>query len=177
MVRMSPAEADAYRRPCIDALGTQDAAEVAAREVDEWRLLLATAGADAAVRPAEQEWSVLDLLGHMADSELVNSGRYRWVLAENEPPLVGYDQKAWASRLDHRADDPEMLLVVFEALRRANVALWRRTPLADRDRCGIHAERGVESFELLFRVQAGHGLLHRAQGARALEVVRGRTGR
>jgi hypothetical protein len=51
------------------------------------------------------------------------------------------------------------------------------TPLVDRDRYGIRAERGAESFELLFRVQAGHGLLHRAQGARALEVVRSRAGR
>jgi hypothetical protein len=114
---------------------------------------------------------VLECLGHLTDSELVTSARCRWVLSEDEPPLVGYDQNAWAARL-HHADDPATLLEYFGALRRANVALWRWTPVAERGRIGIHAERGPESYELLFRLQAGHGRLHRAQAQHALAQVR-----
>lgn len=172
MARLSAAQAEAYRRPVLEALGDDDPLDVQATEVAAWRDLIDRADGDLRLRPAAGEWSVLECLGHMADSELVTSARYRWVLAEDEPPLQGWDQEAWAARLDHLRDDPATLLDMFAALRRANVALWERTPDKDRSRAGIHAERGPETFELLFRLQAGHGRVHRAQAERALAEVR-----
>jgi len=172
MNRMSPEQADAYRRPALDALGEDDPVVVQDTEPELWRRLVDQAGAHLRTRPEPGEWSVLECLGHMCDSELITSARYRWILSEGEPPLVGFDQDAWAARLDHAEDDPTTLLDYFGVLRRANVVLWRRTSVAARGRIGIHAERGPESFELLFRLQAGHGRLHRAQALRALAQVR-----
>ena len=171
MTRMSPEEVDAYRRTALDALGEDDPVVVQETELELWHRLVEQAVAHLRTRPEAGEWSMLECLGHMADSELVTSARYRWVLSEDEPPLVGFDQDAWAARL-HHADDPATLLEYFGALRRANVALWRRTPVAERGRIGIHAERGPESYELLFRLQAGHGRLHRAQAERAFAEAR-----
>jgi hypothetical protein len=37
----------------------------------------------------------------------------------------------------------------------------------------MHAERGPESFELLFRMLAGHDRFHMAQARRALDAVAG----
>ena len=172
MTRMSVKEVEAYRKSVLDALGQDDPLDVQEAEVAAWRELIDRADGDLRARPAEGEWSVLECLGHMADSELVTSARYRWVLAENEPPLQGWDQVAWAARFGHVHDDPATLLDLFTALRHANVALWQRTPITDRARFGIHAERGPESFELLFRLQAGHGRVHRDQAERALADVR-----
>ena len=172
MARMTEAEVETYRRPVLEMLGGDDPLDVQASEVAAWRELIDRASGDIRTRPAAGEWSVLECLGHMADSELVTSARYRWVLAENEPPLQSWDQEAWAARFDHTHDDPATLLDLFAALRHANVALWQRTPPADRARSGIHAERGPESFDLLFRLQAGHGRVHRAQAERALAEVR-----
>jgi hypothetical protein len=172
MTRMTPEEAEAYRRPVLDALGEDDPLVVQETELEHWRRLIEQAGAHLRTRPAEGEWSVLECLGHMADSELVTSARYRWVLSEAEPTLLGFDQNAWSARLNPSAADPAVLLDYFGVLRRANVALWRLTPAADRSRVGLHAERGPESYELLFRLQAGHGRVHRAQAERALAMVR-----
>jgi hypothetical protein len=169
---MTTEEADAYRRPMLDALGHDDPAAAQETEPELWRRLIDQAGAHLRARPEPDEWSVLECLGHMTDSELVNSARYRWILAEPEPELVGYDQAAWVARLDHSTDDPASLLDLFGALRRANVALWHRTTAAARTRVGMQAERGPESFELLFRMQAGHGRVHRAQAERALAMAR-----
>jgi hypothetical protein len=174
MTGMSPEEANAYRKPVLDALGADDPFEVQEAEFEAWRQLIETAGEDLRERPADEEWSVVELLGHMTDSELVTSGRYRWVLAEDEPALLGYDQDAWTARFNHISDDPEMLLTLFGALRLANLDMWERTPAEDRARRGIHTERGPESFELLFRQQAGHGRVHLAQAERALATVRSR---
>jgi hypothetical protein len=49
--------------------------------------------------------------------------------------------------------------------------LWARSSEEDRARVGIHAERGPESFELLFRMIAGHDRFHLAQAERALDAV------
>jgi hypothetical protein len=169
---MSDAAAEAYRRPILEALGADDPLDVQAAEVAAWRELIDRAGGDLRTRPEQGEWSVLECLGHMADSELVTSARYRWVLAEDTPDLQGWDQEAWARRLNHVHDDAATQLDVFAALRHANVALWERTPIAERSRFGLHAERGPESFDLLFRLQAGHGRVHRAQAERALAAAR-----
>ena len=61
--------------------------------------------------------------------------------------------------------------MLFEPLREANVALWTRSEEEDRARVGIHAERGPESFDLLFRMLAGHDRFHMAQARRALDAV------
>ena len=172
MTLMTPEEAEAYRRPILEALGQDDPVAVQESEPTLWGRMIEQAGAHLRTRPDDGGWSVIECLGHMTDSELVTSARYRWVLAETEPALAGYDQTAWVARLNCEAEDPSALLDYFSALRRANVVLWRRTSVAERGRFGLHAERGPESFELLFRLQAGHGRVHLAQAEHALAIVR-----
>jgi hypothetical protein len=99
------------------------------------------------------------------------SSRYRFVLAQDEPSLIGYDQDLWVERI-HHDDDLEHMLDLFDALRLANVTLWARTPKDQRQRIGIHQERGPESYALAFRMLAGHDRLHVAQAERALSAVR-----
>jgi hypothetical protein len=119
MALMSPEEADAYRKPVLDALGADDPFEVQEAEFEAWQRMVEAAGEDLRGRPAHEEWSVVELLGHMTDSEMVTSVRYRWVLAEDRPALPGYDQEAWTAQFNHRSDDPELLLTLFGALRLA----------------------------------------------------------
>ncbi len=58
-------------------------------------------------------------------------------------------------------------------LRESNVALWKRTPPEHRARVGMHAERGPESYDLAFKMIAGHDRFHLAQAQRALDAVGG----
>jgi hypothetical protein len=104
----------------------------------------------------------------MVDAEIVVSGRYRWILAHEEPELLGYDQDLWVDRLHHPVEDPAELLALLEPLRRANLALWERTPEAQRDRIGMHRERGPESYRLTFTLMAGHDRFHLEQARRAV---------
>src|SRR5258707_10300582 len=43
-------------------------------------------------RPAPEEWSVAEVLGHLWDAEIAFSFRARLILAQDTPQLVGYDQ-------------------------------------------------------------------------------------
>ena len=165
-------EAAAYQASMLAALGGDDPAEVQAATPAAIRALIAEAGSDLRVRPAPGEWSVLECVGHLVDAEVVHGVRYRWIIAEDEPDIVGYDQDRWVAGLRHGDDDPDELIALFEALRRANLALWRRFGATEGARIGRHRERGPESYDLTFRLIAGHDRVHLAQARRALEAVR-----
>lgn len=166
------AQAAAYQRMLLAALGDDDPADVQSHGPADARALVAQAGADLRTRPAPREWSVLLCLAHLADAEIVMTGRYRWVLAHDQPELIGYDQDLWVDNLHGDDDDPEDLLGQYSGLRAANVSLWRSASTADRARVGLHRERGPESFDLMFRMLAGHDRVHLAQARRALEAVK-----
>ena len=164
-------QAAEYQEYLVGLVGDEDPAVVQAAGPDAWREVLREAGARVADRPEPAEWSVLECLGHAADAELVASARYRWILAHDEPALIGYDQDLWVDRLHHGQDDPDELLEAFEALRRANLALWARSSDEDKARIGVHSERGAESYDLTFRMLAGHDRFHLDQARRALAAL------
>ena len=137
-------EAAAYQRHLLGLLGEEDPAEVQAATPAALRGALAEAADRLRERPEPAEWSVLECAGHIADAELVVSGRLRWIVAHDEPPLIGYDQDLWVERLRHNEDDPEQLLRTFEVMRAANLAIWARSTEPERARVGHHAERGPE---------------------------------
>ena len=96
----------AYQDLLVSLVGDDDPADVQAQTPDLIRELLADAGADADRRPEADEWSVSECLAHMLDAELVVSGRYRWILAHDQPELLGYDQDLWVDRLHARSRIP-----------------------------------------------------------------------
>jgi DinB family protein len=163
---------DAYRQSLLAALGDDDPAVVQAATPGLMRALVAEAGDVLRVAPGAGEWSALECVAHLVDGELVVSGRVRWIVAEDEPDIVGYDQDLWVTRLRQVDEDPETLLAVFEAIRRWNLGQWARSTPEQRARIGVHRERGPESYELTFRLAAGHDRVHLAQARRALAAAR-----
>jgi hypothetical protein len=169
-----------YQRGMIALVGDDDPADIQAGAAAAWRELLAEAGDDLAIRPEPAEWSVLELLGHTLDGEIISAARYRWVLSEERPDVVAFDQDDWVTAL-HAGPaapetDPEVLLSAFAALRAADLALWRATPDAGRRRVGIHRERGPESMGLQFILIAGHDRFHLDQARHSLAQVRAARG-
>jgi len=162
----------AYQQQLLALLGEDDPAEVAETTASAVRSLLTDAGPDLKRRPAAGEWSVLELVGHLVDAEIVMSGRYRWTISQDQPPLLGYDQDRWVARLRHNESQPEELLAVFSALRTANLRLWRQSTAEDRDRVAMHSERGPETYGLMFRLLAGHDRFHLNQMRDTLRAVR-----
>lgn len=163
---------DAYRTTILGWLGEDDPADVQAATTARLRAIVRAAGGHLRDRPEPAEWSVIECIGHLADSEVVASARMRWIVAEDEPEIIGYDQDRWVDGLGHRHDDPEQLIALFDALRTANLRLWRSVPPEARERFGVHDQRGPETYELIWRLTAGHDRFHVAQAERALAAVR-----
>ncbi len=162
------AEAAAYQQYLLSALGDDDPADAQATTPGTMRELFDAAGSALRERSEPGEWSVIECIGHIVDAEVVYGGRYRWTIAHDGPELIGYDQDLWVARLHHIDDDPDELLAFFGAMRAANLALWRRSTEQERQRVGLHRERGPESLDLSFRLIAGHDRIHLAQARAAL---------
>jgi hypothetical protein len=159
-----------YQRELLELLGGRDPVEVMEATPATFReraggLSEALLG----MRPAPEEWSVAELLGHLWDAEIANSFRARAILAQEEPRLIGYDQDAWATLA--RPPFAE-LLASFAALRSANLALIRDTPAALWERAGLHEERGPTSFRVATDEIAGHARAHQLQLEQTIAAVR-----
>ena len=75
----------------------------------------------------------------------------RLILAQDRPPITGFDQDLWADRLHYANADPDESLETFAVLRRDNLRLLERATPDDLQRVGVHAERGEESAGYLAR--------------------------
>lgn len=164
--------AAAYQQHLLSLLGGDDPASVQSQTPAALRTMVQEAAQDKRTRPAEKEWSVLELLGHVADAEIVISNRYRWALSQDGTTVGGYDQDRWVEHLRHNDKEPEDLLETFSVVRDANLKLWRRSAQDERDRHVMHSERGRESYDLMFRMIAGHDRFHLNQMRETLRQVR-----
>jgi hypothetical protein len=163
------AAASSYVRALLDLLGSRDPFEVLT-ELHPWLINRVHGIPDPVLRHPERpgKWSVIEVIQHLADSELVAGFRTRMILTEDRPPLQGYDQDRWASELGYRQVSLEQALEQLGALRTANLHLWRGLSPAQLERVGRHSERGPESVGHILRLMAGHDLVHRRQVDRIL---------
>jgi hypothetical protein len=159
----SPATSD-YVQRLLDLLGDRDPFEVQRLTVPALRDLVETSS-DAALRQPEAEgkWSVVEVIAHLADTELAYGYRLRMIVAHDRPEIQAYDQDAWAERLHYADRDPVAEIDRFALLRDANLDLLRGLSHEAWDRVGVHAERGEESVRRIHRMLAGHDLAHLRQ--------------
>ena len=163
---------EAYIASLFEALGPREPLGVL-REGPQ-SLRAAVAGlTPSQLRTPEREgkWSVLQVVQHLADSELVGGFRFRMVLAHDAPALPGYDQDLWANRLRYNESDIETALTDFATLRRGNLRLLERATPADRQRVMRHSERGDETLDKMIHTYAGHDLVHLRQIARIRAAI------
>ena len=125
---------------------------------------------DAAVRwrPGHGRWSAHEVVCHCADSELNGAARIRFLVAEKEPVLVGYDQDEWARRFDYHALPLEPALRTVEAVRASTTLLLRTLPEEAWRKEGRHSESGRYTAEDWLRVYSDHLEKHARQIERNL---------
>ncbi|MFN2567852.1 MAG: DinB family protein [Gemmatimonadaceae bacterium] len=156
-----------YIAALMELLGDRDPIAVQEELLGAVRELTAGLSEDDLTQPERAgKWSILQVVEHLTDQELVNGFRLRSIVAEVEPPLRGYDQDLWAAKLRYGSAGLEPVLEELRALRNRNLRLYRSLSEPELDRVGLHDERGPESARRLRALTAAHDLLHRRQIAR-----------
>ena len=123
-------------------------------------------------QPGPGKWSAHEIVCHCADSEANGALRIRYLLAEKDPLIVGYDQDVWARKLDYHAHPLEPALLTVEAVRANTTALIRRLPEDAWRASGRHSESGAYTAETWLDIYAEHLEKHSRQIERNLEAWR-----
>lgn len=139
-----------------------DAAEKSPKEI-----AVAVSGLSETVlryKPAPDKWCVLEILGHLADMEIVLGYRARQMLADTKPVIAPLDQDAWANHLNYMDSPPAELIAFYGIARHHNLRLLRSVKPADLSKSAFHPEmqREMDVAEIVQRIGV-HGANHLAQ--------------
>lgn len=162
----------AYVRELLEILGDRDPMDVLSELVPRLRATLEDVDEETLRTPESPgKWSVMEVVRHLADSELVYRYRMRMIVAQPGCEIPAYDQDAWAEGLAYRSEAPTPVLHELDVLREADLRWLRGLTEEQLDRYGVHAERGRESVAQIVRLLAAHDLVHRRQIDRILAAV------
>jgi hypothetical protein len=115
-------------------------------------------------KPAPDKWCILEVLGHLADIEIVYAYRMRQMLADKKPVIAPMDGDDWARNLGYTETPPAELVALYGLNRHANLRLLRRLKPADLGKSAFHPElqREVTVAEMIEKM-SGHGAGHLQQ--------------
>ena len=119
-------------------------------------------------RPLEGEWSVQQIVHHVADSHMSAYMRTKLMLTEDKPALKPYDQEKWAELIDTATIPIEESLLILRGLHRRWVRLFETMQDADWSRAGTHPEHDRYTLEDVLRIYSDHGDNHIDQIKRTL---------
>ncbi len=170
--RLELTDPEAYSRRMLDLVGSRDPLDVLAETPATLAEIVKTTPAETLrERPFEGKWTPNEILGHFVDAELVMAYRARTILADERPLMLGMDQDRWVESLRHNEAPPADHAHRFAELRRLNLDLWRALTSEEKERHGVHAERGVTKLGRLIEVTAGHDLHHLEQLERYVAAI------
>ena len=134
--------------------------------------LTGAAGAEVDFKPAPDQWSVRQIVAHLADSEVVAVMRFRLTIAEENPTIQWYDEKAWAEKLDYAKRKYSASLETFRRARAENYELLKDQPENAWTRTCVHTKEGAMDLYTLLRVYAEHAEKHAMQIRRVRDAYK-----
>jgi DinB superfamily len=115
-------------------------------------------------KPSPDKWSILEILGHLADIEIVYAYRLRQMLADEKPVIAPMDQNAWARHLGYMESPAPELVAAYGLNRHQNVRLLKRLKPADLEKAAFHPEYQTnQTVANIVERMATHGANHLAQ--------------
>ena len=115
-------------------------------------------------KPSPEQWCVLEILGHLADAEIIYGYRLRQMLADAKPVIAPLDQNAWTRNLNYLDSPPSELVAFYGLARHHNLRLLRSLKAPDLSKSAFHPEmqREMTVADLVERM-GGHGAAHLQQ--------------
>ncbi|MBP1155485.1 MULTISPECIES: DinB family protein [unclassified Paenibacillus] len=107
-------------------------------------------------KPAENKWSIKEVVIHVCDAEMVSTDRMKRIIAEDNPLLFKFDPDAWALRLNYQALDIQAYLAMFGALRFSMSAILSGLSNEDWQRTGVHNVAGKQTLQDVVQMFIGH---------------------
>lgn len=119
--------------------------------------------------PDGEEWSIVEVVAHLADVEERAIQRIHRIMAETEPLLERMQPAVLAVERGYRQQKLSALIPRFEQLRRERLSLLESLPGEAWERTARHAEHGVMTLYQLTVHMCQHDVTHLAQIARLID--------
>jgi uncharacterized damage-inducible protein DinB len=107
-------------------------------------------------RPIAGNWSTLEVVCHLVDSEQAWIHRLKRVIAEPRPLLIGFDENCFAATLGYQERNFEQELTQLELMRQQMAQILRSLPPEAWKRTGVHTERGLVELEEMVQTITDH---------------------
>jgi uncharacterized damage-inducible protein DinB len=111
---------------------------------------------DLTARPGPGDWSILEVVVHLADSDAISIDRMKRMLTEDNPQLLYADETAYVERLHTHEQTLEDALTLLEVGRRQFARVLRKLPDEAFKRGGTHNRRGAMTVGELVEDYIGH---------------------
>src|ERR1700731_4393515 len=111
---------------------------------------------DFTARPGPGDWSILELVIHLTDSDCIAIDRMKRMLTEDNPPLLYADETAYVDRLFSHEQSLAEALPLFEVGPPPFARVLRKVPQDSFERRGTHNRRGPLSVGGLVREYIEH---------------------
>lgn len=113
-----------------------------------------------------RNWTIRQIVHHVADSHMHSYIRTKWTLTENQPLIKAYDESEWSQQPDALAADITPSLNLIDGLHHRWVDVWRRMSDKDYARAFDHPETNeTVPLSLALNYYAWHSRHHTAQVA------------
>ena len=104
-------------------------------------------------KPAPGEWSVHQIILHMADSETFGALRARTLIAEPGSTLMPYDDPKWADSLNYQDQDAEDALQLFKLMRQTTYRMHKTLPAQVFSHAVVHPEQGYPEYGATYTLE------------------------
>ena len=129
-------------------------------------------------KPAPKEWSVHQVVVHLADSETNGYLRARRLVAEPGQQLMAYDQDVWADKLDYHNQSTEDALELTRFVRKIAYNFIKNLPNEVWSNTAVHPEYSEPyTFEKWLRIYANHPREHAGQITENYRIWREKEGK
>jgi organic hydroperoxide reductase OsmC/OhrA/uncharacterized damage-inducible protein DinB len=129
-------------------------------------------------RPIEGKWSTLEVVCHLADTEIYFTDRIERTIALDNPLLMGVDERPYPDKIQFQEQLLDEELELMAILRRRTARILRRQPESAWKRTAVHSGSGLCTLEDLVKKAIGHVQHHLpfiAEKRKALEANRTAT--
>jgi hypothetical protein len=133
-----------------DSVSTAGLIAVYEREIEDLRTGVAGMTSEQVLsRPIPGKWSTLEVVAHLADTEIYFTDRIERTIALDRPLLMGVDERPYPQRLNYQALDLAEQLDLFTALRRHGTRILRLQSPEAWLRVGVHSDTGIVTLRQL----------------------------
>lgn len=101
-------------------------------------------------------WSVLQVVCHLADFEIVYADRMKRIMAQDKPTLFGGDPNEFAAKLAYLDRNLDEELQVIESVRKSTSRFLKTLKAEDFTRTGIHSDDGALTLATFLERISGH---------------------